>query len=84
MHIVEAIEARDGALAQRLVEDHALALATHVADNARISDNLKSNGGTCFNGRLRKDLTMSDTATDTLRKRSLRRCRIWWPSGCKS
>ena len=32
MHIVEAIEARDGALAQRLVEDHALALATHVAD----------------------------------------------------
>lgn len=33
MHIVEAIEARDGELAERLVEDHALALAKHVANN---------------------------------------------------
>ncbi|MEQ8332813.1 GntR family transcriptional regulator [Nisaea sp.] len=33
MHIVEAIEARDGELAERLVRDHALALAKHVANN---------------------------------------------------
>ncbi|WP_323796041.1 GntR family transcriptional regulator [Nisaea sp.] len=33
MHIVEAIEARDGELAERLVKDHALALAKHVANN---------------------------------------------------
>lgn len=33
MHIVEAIEARDAEAAERLVRDHALALAKHVADN---------------------------------------------------
>ena len=33
MHIVEAIEARDGELAERLVRDHALALAKHVSNN---------------------------------------------------
>jgi DNA-binding GntR family transcriptional regulator len=33
MHIVEAIERRDAELAERLVRDHALALAAHVAAN---------------------------------------------------
>jgi DNA-binding GntR family transcriptional regulator len=33
MHIVEAIEARDAETAERLVRDHALALAKHVANN---------------------------------------------------
>ena len=31
MHIIEALEARDADLAERLVRDHALNLATHVA-----------------------------------------------------
>ncbi len=30
MHIIEALEARDGDLAERLVRDHALDLAGHV------------------------------------------------------
>ena len=33
MHIIEAIEARDADLAERLVRDHALALAAHVDAN---------------------------------------------------
>lgn len=33
MHIIEAIERRDAELAERLVRDHALALAAHVAAN---------------------------------------------------
>lgn len=33
MHIIEALEARDGELAERLVRDHALGLAAHVAQN---------------------------------------------------
>lgn len=33
MHIIEAIERRDADLAERLVRDHALALAAHVAAN---------------------------------------------------
>jgi DNA-binding GntR family transcriptional regulator len=33
MHIIEAIEHRDADLAERLVRDHALALAAHVAAN---------------------------------------------------
>lgn len=31
MHIIDALEARDGELAERLVRDHALGLAAHVA-----------------------------------------------------
>jgi DNA-binding GntR family transcriptional regulator len=31
MHIIEALESRDGELAERLVRDHALGLAAHVA-----------------------------------------------------
>jgi DNA-binding GntR family transcriptional regulator len=30
MHIIEALEARDAELAERLVREHALALAAHV------------------------------------------------------
>ena len=33
MHIIEALEARDGELAERLVREHALGLAAHVAQN---------------------------------------------------
>ncbi|MGH7684370.1 MAG: GntR family transcriptional regulator, partial [Vulcanimicrobiaceae bacterium] len=31
LHIIEALEARDPDLAERLVRDHALTLAAHVA-----------------------------------------------------
>ena len=34
MHIIEALEARDTELAERLVRDHALNLAIHVERNA--------------------------------------------------
>jgi DNA-binding GntR family transcriptional regulator len=33
MHIIEALEARDAELAERLVRDHALGLAEHVKLN---------------------------------------------------
>ena len=33
MHIIEALESRDGELAERLVRDHALGLAAHVAQH---------------------------------------------------
>jgi DNA-binding GntR family transcriptional regulator len=33
MHIIEALEARDAELAERLVRDHALGLAAHIAQN---------------------------------------------------
>lgn len=33
MHIIEALEARDAELAERLVRDHALGLAAHVAEH---------------------------------------------------
>lgn len=33
MHIIEALESRDAELAERLVRDHALGLAAHVAQN---------------------------------------------------
>jgi DNA-binding GntR family transcriptional regulator len=33
MHIIESLEARNAELAERLVRDHALALATHVDAN---------------------------------------------------
>ncbi len=33
MHIIDALEARDADLAERLVRDHALALAAHVDAN---------------------------------------------------
>jgi DNA-binding GntR family transcriptional regulator len=35
MHIIEAIEARDVELAERLVKEHALNLAEHVEHNVR-------------------------------------------------
>jgi DNA-binding GntR family transcriptional regulator len=33
LHIIEALEARNGELAERLVRDHALDLAAHVAEH---------------------------------------------------
>lgn len=44
MHIIEALEARDADLAERLVRDHALALAAHVDAN----DHDLSNSATAF------------------------------------
>lgn len=38
MHIVEALEARDAQLAERLVRDHALNLAAHVEQNVHYLD----------------------------------------------
>ena len=35
MHIIEALEARDAELSERLVRDHALALAAHVRQHVR-------------------------------------------------
>jgi DNA-binding GntR family transcriptional regulator len=38
MHIIEALEARDAELAERLVRDHALNLARHVEQSVEHLD----------------------------------------------
>ena len=42
MHIIEALEARDAELAERLVRDHALDLADHVETHGRAPGGLKT------------------------------------------
>ena len=45
MHIIEALERRDGELAERLVRDHALGLAAHVDANTFTTSTIRSAKG---------------------------------------